>query len=242
LQKVRIFIYDLAKIKKTIMTEKIKLISNPLTIIAIFAALAEINATISIGLVDKSLQPTFIWFVILFPTLLIVLFFITLNFNTKVIYAPSDYKDDDSFHRMLHGEPKPDKEINSDTDFIKKTIAELGINTVETTGENFPVSTDANYLFSVRYTMEKELRRLCTQFLVNDRHVRTMPILMTTRKLVESEVLSDNQQKAIRNIYSITAPVVHGDDSRFTRAELEFVKRITPGLIDELKKIELPQL
>ncbi len=94
------------------MTEKIKSISNPLTIIAIFAALAEINATVSIGLVDKELQATFIWFVILLPTLLITLFFLTLNFNTKVIYAPSDYKDDTSFYKMLVGEPKPDKAIN----------------------------------------------------------------------------------------------------------------------------------
>jgi hypothetical protein len=45
-----------------------------LTIIAVFAALAEINATISIGFVEKELQVIFIWFVVGFQTLLILLF------------------------------------------------------------------------------------------------------------------------------------------------------------------------
>jgi hypothetical protein len=67
------------------MVEKINRVSNPLTITAIFAALAEVNGTIAIGLVRPELQPIFIWFIIGFPTLLILLFFITLNFNPRVI-------------------------------------------------------------------------------------------------------------------------------------------------------------
>lgn len=217
------------------MTEKIKAISNPLTIIAIFAALAEINATVSIGLVDKELQETFIWFVILFPTLLIILFFVTLNFNTKVIYAPSDYKDDTSFHKMLVGEPKPDKAINNDKEIIRKTLDELGLKKKEIKETHFNVSENVNYLFSVRYTLEKELRRL------NEKHLedeRPRPIMIMMPRLVELGIISPSQHKAIRNIYSITAPAVHGDDSRMTLAEIDFVKQIAPGLIAELQKTE----
>lgn len=76
------------------MTEKMKKVNNPLTIIAIFAMLAEVNATIVVGLIDKDLHSIFIWFIIGFPVLLVILFFITLNFNTKVMYSPSDFKDD----------------------------------------------------------------------------------------------------------------------------------------------------
>lgn len=83
------------------MTEKIKKINNPLTIIAIFAALAEVNATIAIGLIDNSLHHIFIWFIIGFPTLLVLCFFLTLNFNTKVMYSPSDYKEDKSFTELI---------------------------------------------------------------------------------------------------------------------------------------------
>lgn len=105
------------------MTEKIKRINNPLTIIAIFAALAEINATIAIGLIDKELHHIFIWFVILFPTILVILFFVTLNFNTKVMYSPSDYNDDKSFMDSLFGGYYGDKKANKEEfDVVKLSI------------------------------------------------------------------------------------------------------------------------
>jgi hypothetical protein len=105
------------------MTEKIKRINNPLTIIAIFAALAEVNATIAIGLIDPSLHYIFIWFVIGFPSILVILFFITLNFNTKVMYSPSDYKDDKSFMDSLfgnyYGDSKSEKDEKDELDTTK---------------------------------------------------------------------------------------------------------------------------
>lgn len=85
------------------MIEKINRISNPLTIIAIFAALAEIAGTVSLGIVDASLQSVFVWFVMLFPVLLVTGFFLTLNFNPKVLYAPADFRDDQSFIATVSG-------------------------------------------------------------------------------------------------------------------------------------------
>ncbi|MCF2490244.1 hypothetical protein [Dyadobacter sp. CY347] len=216
------------------MTEKVKFISNPLTIIAIFAALAEINATVSIGLVDKELQQTFIWFVILFPTLLIILFFLTLNFNTKVIYAPSDYKTDESFQKMFLIDPKPDKEINFDKDIIKKTIQELGIKT-EPKEQSIKVSDDVQFLFGVRYSIEKELRRITIKFIEED---RPRPVVMLLPRLVEQQIITPNQHKVIRNLFSIASPAIHGEEQRLTVAEIDFAKQIAPGLIDELRKIE----
>jgi len=85
------------------MIEKFKAVNNPLTIIALFAGLAEIAFTVSLGLVDKPLQTIFIWFVMVFPTLLVILFFTTLNFNPRVLYSPSDYKDEENFVNALIG-------------------------------------------------------------------------------------------------------------------------------------------
>jgi hypothetical protein len=90
------------------MIEKIRGIQNPLTIIAIFACLAEIAGTVAMATVSKELQSTFVWFVMGFPTLLVVLFFATWNFNSKVLYAPSDFQSDEKFLEMqrLHiGKP-----------------------------------------------------------------------------------------------------------------------------------------
>jgi hypothetical protein len=85
------------------MIEKVNRISNPLTIIAIFAALAEIAGTVSLGLVDQTLQSIFVWFVMLFPIILVVLFFLTLNFNRRVLYGPSDFQNEEHFIRILMG-------------------------------------------------------------------------------------------------------------------------------------------
>ncbi|MCD9564274.1 hypothetical protein [Tenacibaculum maritimum] len=110
------------------MTENIKKINNPLTIIAIFAALAEVNATIAIGLINENLHYIFIWFVILFPTILVILFFITLNFNTKVMYSPSDYKDDKNFMDSLFRNKNyysNDKVSTLKLDNIEKNLSDL---------------------------------------------------------------------------------------------------------------------
>lgn len=79
----------------------IKKVTNPLTIIAIFAALAEIAGTgVLLGL-NVDLQKVFIWFVMLFPILLVGLFFVTLNYNPKVLYAPSDFTDENNFLNLF---------------------------------------------------------------------------------------------------------------------------------------------
>ena len=85
------------------MLEKMKAVQNPLTIIAIFAALAEVAGTVALATVDKELQHTFVWFVMAFPTVLVLLFFGTLNFNPKVLYAPSDFRNEENFLSVLIG-------------------------------------------------------------------------------------------------------------------------------------------
>lgn len=77
------------------MIEKISRFSNPLTIIALFSCLAEVAGIVALGLVAKEMQSTFILFLIFFPTLLLITFFVTLNFNSKVLYIPSDFRADD---------------------------------------------------------------------------------------------------------------------------------------------------
>lgn len=79
--------------------EKIGPIRNPLTIIAIFAGIAEISGTAILPFLNLQNQSTYIWFLMLFPSILVALFFATLNFNHRALYAPSDYRDEDNFFR-----------------------------------------------------------------------------------------------------------------------------------------------
>jgi len=84
------------------MIEKIGPIRNPLTIIAIFAGIAEVSGTAVLPFIYVQNQSIFVWFLIIFPSLLVVIFFATLNWNHKVLYAPSDYKDEENFVKTLN--------------------------------------------------------------------------------------------------------------------------------------------
>ncbi|QIE96140.1 hypothetical protein G5574_03760 [Pantoea stewartii] len=72
-------------------------IKNPLTIIGIFAGIVEISANSVLPFLEPSQQSLYLWFLMLFPAGLVLIFFLTLNLNHVVLYAPSDYKDDGAF-------------------------------------------------------------------------------------------------------------------------------------------------
>lgn len=66
-------------------------VNNPLTVIAIFSMLTEASAAVSLPYIDHENQKIYVWFLIVFPSILITLFFLTLNFNNKTLYSPADY-------------------------------------------------------------------------------------------------------------------------------------------------------
>ncbi len=79
------------------MIEKVSHVKNPLTVIAIFAGLAEVSGTVVLPFLEKDTQQTYVWFLMAFPCLLVLLFFITLLAKHYVLYAPSDFRDDKLF-------------------------------------------------------------------------------------------------------------------------------------------------
>lgn len=76
-------------------------IKNPLTVISQFAAIAEISGTIVLPFIAPENQAIYIWFLMLFPAFLVGIFFLTLNFNHKTLYAPSDYSNQDHFLNLF---------------------------------------------------------------------------------------------------------------------------------------------
>lgn len=84
-------------------TNAVGVVRNPLTVIAVFAGLAEISATIALPQLPPEVQSVFVWFVMLFPTFLVGLFFLLLWKKHQVLYAPSDFSNEDNF--MQHWLP-----------------------------------------------------------------------------------------------------------------------------------------
>jgi hypothetical protein len=78
-------------------------IRNPLTVVGMFAGVAEVSGVWVLPRLSLDLQGAFIWFVMLFPALLVLAFFLTLNFNPKCLYAPGDFRDDAAFIDTIGG-------------------------------------------------------------------------------------------------------------------------------------------
>lgn len=79
------------------MSDKFSAVKNPLTIIAIFSGIAEISGTAVLPLVAAENQKLFIWFLMIFPTYLVSLFFFTLHKKPSALYAPSDFTDEGNY-------------------------------------------------------------------------------------------------------------------------------------------------
>lgn len=78
-----------------------KKVSNPLTIVSIFAGLAETAGTVVLPFIKSDLQFIFILYLIIFPILIVILFFLTWNFNPKVLYSPNDFSDENNYMESL---------------------------------------------------------------------------------------------------------------------------------------------
>ncbi|GGK26749.1 hypothetical protein SAMN04490189_3694 [Pseudomonas koreensis] len=97
-------------------------ITNPMTVIAIFAVISETSAAVSLPFLANKEREIYVWFLISFPFYLLFLFFLTLNFNYRSLYAPSDFDKDKNFlkagkantdkpppeHQAQHNDPPTD--------------------------------------------------------------------------------------------------------------------------------------
>jgi hypothetical protein len=81
--------------------EKIGRVSNPLTIVAIFATITEVSGSGVLPFLTPESQALYVWFLMIFPGLLVGLFFLTLNFNHNVLYAPSDFRDESNYFKRF---------------------------------------------------------------------------------------------------------------------------------------------
>lgn len=84
-------------------------ITNPMTVIAIFAAISETSAAVSLPFLDNADREIYVWFLISFPFYLLFLFFITLNFNYRSLYSPSDFGKDKSFLKVIDNNNRENK-------------------------------------------------------------------------------------------------------------------------------------
>lgn len=101
---------------------KTGVVKNPLSVIAIFAGIAEISGASVLPFISPEKQWLYIWFLMTFPFALVFLFFATLNLNHKVLYAPSDYSSDESFLEGIRVSRAARPEVSSLEETIEHNI------------------------------------------------------------------------------------------------------------------------
>lgn len=143
------------------MVEKVGTIKNPLTIIAIFAAIAEISGTVVLPFITEANQSTYVWFLMVFPVLLVLLFFLTLNFNHKVLYAPSDFKDEANFFKSFQPASPTEREEKFRTQ-VREIEAEVPKETIPGLESRAPTAKVSASAISqrdihARYSLAEEL-------------------------------------------------------------------------------------
>jgi len=88
------------------MANDARKVSNPLTLIALFAGVSESTAVAILPFLAKMGSPLpsqLIWFVVLYPVLIVILFFLTLWTKHHVLYAPGDFPESSDFLKVLQG-------------------------------------------------------------------------------------------------------------------------------------------
>ncbi|PMH23512.1 hypothetical protein BCU71_10025 [Vibrio lentus] len=111
-------------------------VSNPLTIIAIFAGVAEAFATGSLVFLPVEIQSIFVYFVMIFPMVIVLAFFLILVKKPQVLYAPSDYSDETNFITANGIEQLLSAKTDQIVESVKREAPELNskaINKVRTT-------------------------------------------------------------------------------------------------------------
>lgn len=104
------------------MLERMAPVKNVLSIIAIFAGIAEVSGTAVLPFLTENNQAIFMRFVMAFPFTLLILFFLTLWLKHRVLYGPSDFRSDEGFNAFnLKQFEKP---TNAAGDLVKQPLQE----------------------------------------------------------------------------------------------------------------------
>ena len=117
---------------------------------------------------------------------------------------------------------------------VSDALAEHGIQKPPPPAQ-IPVSKDVALLFATRYNLEKELRRISESRQLTAESRRPMPLHHRTRALIQAELLEPRLASAIREVYSVCSPAIHGEE--VTSAQVAFVQDVGPELIAALRAI-----
>lgn len=124
---------------------------------------------------------------------------------------------------------------------IEELVGEAVRNALQSSGaSDAPIPTAeaidgrVELLLTTRYQIERELRRIAKEQGL-EAVVRGRPLHILLRALSDSAALDNELADAIRRVYSVCSPAVHGED--VSEAQVSFVRDVAPKLVSALRNL-----
>ena len=118
---------------------------------------------------------------------------------------------------------------------LDAVLNERDVPKAEVSREALVAPPDAEILFRARYNIERELRRIWNQHMQEIPQRRFLPTLRITQSLVEWELIDSRVAEAIREVWLVASPAIHGEP--VTPAKVSFVREVAPQLVATLRSI-----
>ncbi|MCP3660537.1 MAG: hypothetical protein GY830_09605 [Bacteroidetes bacterium] len=105
----------------------VKLARSPLGIITL--AFVLVYAIAGLLIVNGNLQPNeriiFVWFLVIFPCIVIAVFYLLVSKHNDKLYAPSDFTNEEHFVNILESKIEQSPKLNKLEDFTKQIKKEI---------------------------------------------------------------------------------------------------------------------
>ncbi len=101
------------------------------------------------------------------------------------------------------------------------------------------VQNKTQFLFRVRYLIEKNLREIGQAFDYQSFNNRPMSITRLTKELIYEQIINSELAMAIREVYSVCSFAIHGNE--FSEKQFHFVRDLGPDIVKTLEKIRAEQ-
>jgi len=138
------------------------------------------------------------------------------------------------------GQAPADSELSGLKEAIQKSIEEVfGTKDIQTiqVQEELSAPTDAQYLFSVRYNLEKELNRVWGLHAASQTEERPRSPGEIMRLLSMWGTIDMDFYKALRDVYTVCNMAIHGRD--VSQAKVSFVRDVAPQLLAYLESLPI---
>lgn len=135
--------------------------------------------------------------------------------------------------------PPPDRQLPVLEERFRKVLKEelrkYGIPGQVETPSKIDVPDNASFLFSVRFSIERELRRIWQERFGKIKNTRPYSPYQITRSLLEHELIDPQLVDIIREVNSICSLAIHGE--KVSQDQVDFVRRIVADLVASLEAI-----